>query len=130
MNNPQTPEIIPHMHKLCVLGPLPSSGRGLAGYEIIQLTATVMGWYLGLYYMTCNVSGCCSWLCNVHNNYYMSFPEVSPSYEHSTWYVGWMIPCGLLATRRHSRKRHVCIYVTKPQTTAAKRQAQRTTDYT
>ena len=34
-----------------------------------------------------------------------------------------MIPCGVIATRRHYRKRHM--WVTKPQTTAAKRQAQR-----
>ena len=55
----------------------------------------------------------CSYMCIIH---YMSFPEVSPSYEHSTCYLAWNdTMCGLLATRRHSRKRRVCIYVTKPQ---------------
>ena len=55
---------------------------------------------------------------------YMSFPRVSPSNKHSTWYaLNEMLPYRVLATRRHSRKRRV--YVTKPQTAVAKRQVQR-----
>ena len=59
--------------------------------------------------MTCHVSSCCLWRCNVHT----SFPGLFPRYmyKHSTWYLGWNdTMCGLLELGDTPGK-DVCAYM-------------------